>query len=87
MVVCSSCASDSRYLLFTNPLIDFVKVKDSSPTSVAKASMVEKPNHNFGLLFTLQLGMSTTTLDFLEFFDVMEVTISLLCPVGLSLAC
>ena len=52
MAVCSSCTSDSRYPLFTNLLIDLVKVRGSSLASVAKASMAEKPNHNFGLLFT-----------------------------------
>ena len=70
MAVCSSCASDSRYPLFTNSLTDLVKVRGSSPASMAKASMAEKLNHNFGLLFTLRLGMSATALDFLEFFDV-----------------
>ena len=70
MAVCSSCTLDSRYLLFTSLLTNLVKVRGSSPISVAKDSMAEKPNHNFGLLFTLRLGVSAAALDFLEFFDV-----------------
>ena len=70
LAVCSSCASDSRYPLLTILFIDLVKARGSSPTSVAKASMAEKPNHNFGLLFPLWLEVSTAALDFLEFFDV-----------------
>ena len=65
-----SCASDSRYLLFTISLTDLVKARGSSPASVAKASIAEKPNHNFGLLFPLRLEVSTVALDFLELFDV-----------------
>ena len=68
--MCISCASDSRYPLLTISLTDLVKARGSSPTSVAKASMAEKPNHNFGLLFPLRLEVSTIALDFLEFFDV-----------------
>ena len=70
MAVYSSCTSDSRYPLFTNSLTDLVKVRGSSLASVAKAFMAKKPNHNFGLLFTLRLGESAIALDFLEFLDV-----------------
>ena len=70
MAVCSSCTSDSRYPLFTSLLTDLIKVRGSSPASVAKASMAKKPNHNFGLLFTLRLEVSTVALDFLEFSNV-----------------
>ena len=70
MAVCSSCTLDSRYPLFTNSLTNLVKVRGSSSTSMAKASMAEKPNQNFGLLFTLRLEVFAAALDFLEFFDV-----------------
>ena len=70
LVVYISCALDSRYPLFTISLTDLVKARGSSPTSMAKASMAEKPNYNFGLLFPLRLEVSTGPLDFLELFDV-----------------
>ena len=70
LAVCISCALDSRYPLFTISLVDLVKAMGSSPASVAKASMAEKPNHSFGLLFPLWLEVSTVALDFLELFDV-----------------
>ena len=70
LAVCISCALDSRYPLLTISLTDLVKARGSSPGSVAKASMVAKPNHNFGLLFPLRLEVSTVALDFLEIFDV-----------------
>ena len=70
LAVCNSCTLDSRYPLFTISLTALVKARGSSPASMAKASMAEKPNHNFGLLFPLRLEVSTAALDFLEFFDV-----------------
>ena len=70
LAICILGALDSRHPLLTISLTDLVKARGTSPTSVAKASMAEKPNHNFGLLFPLRLEVSTVALDFLEFFDV-----------------